>query len=285
MIVENRPISVNGYNYIHNVCIGFEKTDINKKGQLVVSPGIDEIDIADEYKDFEAEVEEIVLPKNLEKVSTNAFRNIKAKCVNIPKKLNLSIYVYWFNEALEALKITGGTVNSAFLSNYFPKLNKIIVEEGELLVGCCTPIHSHIKTLEFSENCKGATVDLGAFSSLDEIKFPNKFNPNIRLKIHYSTSNLMLNNLGNNNLLQLLQYCPEAYLNVNQETCDSHFRYNAKNAITNGMASRQQTHWFKDVQSDISLLKAIKEKMKKDEYYHMSPEAKFIDAMNDFHKE
>lgn len=284
MIVVNRPISANGYTYMHNVCIGFEKTDINKKGQLVVGTGIDEIDIDEKYMDFEAEVEEIILPKNLEKVSKNAFRNIKAKCVNIPKKLNLDTE-YIFNDALETLKISGGTVNSVFIKDYYPKLNKIIIEEGELLVSCCTPIHNHIKSLEFSENCKNAFVDLGAFSSLDEIKFPEKFKPNIRFKMHYSTSTLMLNTLSNVNLIQLLQYCPEAYLNIYQETCDDIFRYNAKNAITNGMASRQQAQFFKDVSGDLALLKSIKEKMKKDEDFHLSPQAKFLNAMSEFHKE
>lgn len=284
MFVIDRPKKVGDLSYMYLVCKGFEKADIKKNGQLVIGKGIDEIDIDYERSDFEAEVNEIVLPDGLKNVSSSAFRKIKAKCVNIPKDFNLDIS-YLFNESLETLKITGGVVNSAFIKDYYPKLKTIIVEDGELLVGCSTPIHNHIETLEFSENCKNAFVDLGAFSSLNEIKFPKKFNPNIRFKIHYSTSTSMLNSLSNQNLLQLLQYCPEAYLNISEETCNKIFRYNAKNAITNGMAARQQAHSFKDVNGDLILLKSIKEKMKKDEYYHMSPEAKFLDAMSEFHKE
>ncbi len=284
MHIIERTIPKDGFSYMHPVCIGFEKSDINEKGQLIIPKGVSEIDIDEKYKDFETEVEEIVMSDDLKKVSLGTFRNIKAKCVNIPKNLALSDYVYMFNEALETIKIAGGVLNSSSVCDYYPKLNKIIIENGELRCGAAK-IHSHLKTLEISDKCKQAVVDLGAFSSLDEIKFPQKFNPNITLKMNYSTSKFMINGLGNDNLLQLLQYCPEAYLYIDKETCDDIFRYNAKNAITNGMAARAQLHYFKDVHSDIALLKAIKEKMKKDEDFHMTPEAKFLVAMSDFHKE
>lgn len=281
MYVVDRPFLKNGFTYMNPVCIGFEKSDVNEKVQLIVPEGICEIDIADENKGFEAEVEEIVLPDELKHISLSAFKNIKAKCVNIPKNFELNC-PYLFNEALEILKITGATVRSSYLYNYYPKLNKIIVENGELEYGG-DKIHAHIESLEFSEKCKKAEVRLESFSSLGEIKFPKKFNPNIKITIH-PTSALMLNNLGDDNLLQLLQYCPEAYLYIDNKTCDDIFRYNAKNAITSGMAARQQMHWFKDIESDISLLKDIKEKMKEDEEFYLTPQARFLNAMSDFHK-
>ena len=279
MIVIERTKKQGKYNYMNPVCMGFEQSDVNEKGQLIVPEGICEIDIFYDGKDFRGEVDEIVLPSTLTYISKDAFKNIRAKCIDFSD--NVPTHVQQFvelNPAIETVKLFGDkTIGYDF--HGCPNLKKLVLKGGDLLYGY-QPDFRSIETLEIADGCGKSAISLMLFKNLKEIKFPKKFNPN--LTIYYADS--AIRGLSSENLLQLLQYCPGAYLAIDQKICDESFIYNAKNVITNGMAARQQAKNFENVDKDIEMLKRIKTKMKNDSDSHLTAQGKFLDAMREFHK-